>query len=149
MDGLNRVMLLGNLGADPELHGAKTSVLKMTLACTEAWFDDRRQRQERTEWVRVAVFGARAEALGKILSKGDRIFVEGSLRTSSYERDGETRYSTEVVAGNVILAGGRRDSEPGASRERRAPARTPRPRPAASADDFGSGFGGADGDIPF
>ncbi len=108
-EGLNRVMLLGNLGADPELRmtGGGQAVLKLRLATTESYQDKDRQRQERTEWHSVVVWGRRAEALSRILSKGSRLFIEGSLRTSSYDdRDGNKRYRTEIVAREIILAGG-------------------------------------------
>lgn len=142
MDGLNRVMLLGNLGADPELRvtAGGTSVLKIRLATTESYLDRDKQRAERTEWHSVVVWGKRAEGLGKILRKGDRVFVEGGLRTQSYDdREGVKRYRTEVVASNVILSGG---SKGGA-------------RPAPESDDAepptGPGVGQAfdDDDIPF
>ncbi len=107
-EGLNRVMLLGNLGADPELRmtSGGQAVLKLRVATAETYLDRNRNRQERTEWHSVVVWGKRAEALGKILSKGSRIFVEGALRTSSYDdREGNKRYKTEIVANNIILSG--------------------------------------------
>jgi single-strand DNA-binding protein len=106
-EGLNKVMLLGNLGADPELKVTQggQAVLKLRLATTETYLDRNNTRQERTEWHRVTLWGKRAEALAKFLTKGERIFVEGRISTSSYEKDGEKRYSTEVVANNLILAG--------------------------------------------
>ncbi|MGK3969630.1 single-stranded DNA-binding protein [Sorangium sp. So ce118] len=109
-EGLNRVMLLGNLGADPELRFTQggQAVLNLRLATTESYLDRDKVRKERTDWHNVVIWGKRAEALGKILSKGSSIFVEGSLRTSSYDdRDGNKRYKTEVVANNVLLTGGR------------------------------------------
>lgn len=108
-EGLNRVMLLGNLGADAELRmtSGGQAVLNIRLATTESYLDRNRQRQERTDWHRIVIWGKRAEALAKILTKGTRIFVEGSLRTSSYDdRDGKKQYKTEVVATNIILSGG-------------------------------------------
>ncbi len=112
-EGLNRVMLLGNLGADPELRFTQggQSVLNIRLATTERFKGADGQWQERTDWHSVVVWGKRAEALGKILTKGSTIFVEGSLRTTSYEKGGEKRFKTEVVAQNVILAGGRPSGE--------------------------------------
>lgn len=107
-EGLNRVMLLGNLGADPELRmtSGGQAVLKLRLATTENYMDKNRQRQERTEWHNVVIWGKRAEALSKILTKGSRIFVEGGLRTSSYDdRDGNKRYRTEIVCSNILLQG--------------------------------------------
>jgi len=109
-DGLNRVMLLGNLGADPELRSTSggQAVLKLRLATTESYVDRNRARQERTEWHSVVVWGKRAEALSRILNKGSRLFVEGGIRTSSYDdRDGNKRYKTEIVANNIILCGAR------------------------------------------
>jgi single-strand DNA-binding protein len=108
-EGLNRVMLLGNLGADPELRMTPSgqAVLKLRLATSETYLDRNRVRQERTEWHSVVVWGKRAEALAKILSKGSRLFIEGGLRTSSYDdKEGNKRYRTEIVANNIILSGG-------------------------------------------
>ena len=107
-EGLNRVMLLGNLGADPELKmtGGGQAVLKLRLATSETYLDRNKVRQERTEWHSVVVWGKRAEALGKFLTKGSRLFIEGGLRTSSYDdKDGNKRYRTEIVASNIILSG--------------------------------------------
>ena len=178
-EGLNKVMLLGNLGADPELKMTQggQSVLKLRLATTETYLDKNQTRQERTEWHSVTLWGKRGEALAKFLTKGERIFVEGSLRTSSYEKNGEKRYSTEINASNIILAGRgkgagagdemggggggfeRRPSSGnsgggsggGGNRDQGRPA--PSAPPAASADDFGDysggGGGGGDDEIPF
>src|SRR5262249_55001426 len=107
-EGLNRVMLLGNLGADPELRytQAGKAVLNMRLATTESYLDANKVRQERTDWHNVVLWGKRGEALAKFLTKGSTIFVEGGLRTSSYDaKDGNKRYKTEVHAPNIILAG--------------------------------------------
>jgi single-strand DNA-binding protein len=107
-EGLNKVLLLGNLGADPELRMTPSgqAVLKLRLATSENYLDKNRQRQERTEWHNVVIWGKRAEALSRILAKGSRLFVEGGLRTSSYDdRDGNKRYRTEIVASNVLLQG--------------------------------------------
>jgi len=112
-NGMNRVTLLGNLGSDPELRAAGASaVLKMRLATNEAWLGKDGKLTNHTEWHDVALFGKRAEALSRLLVKGDRVVVEGALRTSSYEtKDGSTRYRTEILARDVILAGGRRRTE--------------------------------------
>ncbi|WP_394825017.1 single-stranded DNA-binding protein [Pendulispora albinea] len=156
MNGFNRVHLLGNLAGDPELKTipSGTSVLKLRIACSESYLDASSHRQERTEWVNVSVWGKRGEALAKILSKGDRVFVEGSLHTSSYEKEGEKRYFTEVNAREVVLNGARRSSDepeqaPAPARRQSASrAAEPRRAPPAHADDYGRGFGG-DGDVPF
>lgn len=151
MEGLNRVFLLGNLGADPELRvtSGGQAVLKLRLATTESYLDRNNTRQEKTEWHSVTLWGKRGEALAKILNKGDRIFVEGGLRTSSYEKDGEKRYRTEVNATNVILngRGGEREEqrrEHGDPSPRRQSARAAPSPPAQS--DFADYH---DEDLPF
>jgi single-strand DNA-binding protein len=107
MEGLNRVQLLGNLGADPELRQTQAgAVLKLRLATSETYLDKDKQKQERTEWHSVVLWGKRAEGLARILAKGSRLLVEGGLRTSSYEAEGQKRYRTEVVASNILLQGG-------------------------------------------
>ena len=144
-DGLNRVMLLGNLGADPELRmtNGGQAVLKLRLATSESYLDRDRTRKERTEWHSVTVWGKRAEALSKFLSKGSRIFVEGSIRTSNYEdREGVKRYRTEVVARDIILSGGGERRGGGSA-------------PSSSSTSGGGGYsdedygGDSDEDIPF
>lgn len=112
-EGLNRVMLLGNLGADPELRytSGGEAVCNLRIATTESYLDRNKERKERTEWHTVTVWGKRGEALGRLLTKGSRVFIEGSLRTSSYEKDGEKRWKTEIIAREVILAGGDRSGE--------------------------------------
>lgn len=107
-EGLNRVMLLGNLGADPDLKmtNGGQAVLKLRLATSETYLDKNKVRQEKTEWHSVIIWGKRAEALAKFLEKGSRLFVEGSLQTTSWEdKDGTKRYKTEVKAHSVILSG--------------------------------------------
>jgi single-strand DNA-binding protein len=113
-DGLNRVILIGNLGQAPELRHTQTSaVLNLRLATTESFINQEKQRQERTDWHTVVIWGKRAEALAKILNKGDRICVEGRIQTRSWDaNDGSKRYATDIVATNVLLLGGRRDAKP-------------------------------------
>src|SRR5580700_8535011 len=114
-EGLNRVMLFGNLGADPELRVTPSgqSLLKLRLATTESYLDKNNTRQERTEWHSITVWGKRGEALSKFLAKGSSIFIEGRIQTSSYEKNGEKRYRTDIVANNIILAGrGRGGDDP-------------------------------------
>jgi single-strand DNA-binding protein len=115
-DGLNKVMLLGNLGADPELRVTPSgqSILKLRLATTESYLDRNNTRQERTDWHSVTVWGKRGEALAKILAKGSSLFIEGRIQTSSYEKNGEKRYRTDIVANNIILTGRGRGGEQGA-----------------------------------
>lgn len=131
-EGLNRVMLIGNLGADPELRYTQGNqpVLSMRLATTESFNNRAGERQERTEWHAITLWGKRAEALSKFLSKGERIFVEGRIQYRQWEdRDGNKRWSTDIVANNVILLGGRGGSGGGGRRD--------------GGGDFGGGdFGG-------
>src|SRR3954470_24218704 len=119
-DGLNRVMLLGNLGADPELRFTQggQAVLNMRLATTESYLDKDKVRKERTDWHNVVVWGKRGEALAKILAKGSSVFIEGSLRTSSYDdREGNKRYKTEVIANNILITNSRGRGGAGAGAE--------------------------------
>ena len=107
--GLNRVTLFGNLGAEPELRTppAGHSVLTFNLATNDVWFDKEQNKQERTEWHKIVMFGNRAAPLSRLLSKGAPVLVDGRLQTSSYEKDGVKRYQTEVVALDVCLGQGR------------------------------------------
>lgn len=140
-DGLNSVHLLGNMGADPEFRITATSqpVLKIRLATSSSYLDRNKVRQERTEWHNVVVWGKRAEALSRILGKGSRIFVSGELRTSKYEVNGEQRYKTEIVAGDIILCGGR--GRGSGSSQQHDEERHDYPR--------GDDEGGGEDDIPF
>lgn len=106
--GLNRVMLLGDLAAEPEVYVTRAgqAVLTLRLGTTESYVDKDDVRRERTSYHHVVVVGKRADALSKILHRGARVFVEGSLRTTAYDaRDGKKRLKTEVVASEVLFAG--------------------------------------------
>jgi len=104
---VNKTILCGRLGADPELRG---SVLKLRLATSERRKDKDGNWSDHTEWHSVVVFGKRAEALSRLLNKGSRILVEGKLRTSSWEKDGQKHYKTEVAADDIELLDGKRDA---------------------------------------
>lgn len=155
-EGLNRVLLLGNLAADPELRFTQggQAVLNIRLATNESYLDKDKVRRERTDWHNVTVWGKRGETLAKILTKGLTIFVEGSLRTSSYDKDGQKVYRTDVVANNVILTGGRgsrsepRDDSGDDQSEQRDVGKRP-PRNSPPQDDEGNGGHGGDDEIPF
>src|SRR5690349_10117029 len=137
--GVNKVILVGNLGADPD----------MRYAPSESWNDKNGQRQERTEWHRIVVWGKRAEVCSKYLSKGRQVFVEGRIQTRTYDdKDGNKRYITEIIANDVqFLGGGGRD---GSSRSGGRSDEPPRPSDAGSGGGFaGGGGGGPDDDIPF
>lgn len=108
MGGVNKVLLIGNLGADPDLRyiPSGAAVCEMRLATNESWKDKAGQKQERTEWHRIVVWGQRAELCAQYLSKGRQVYIEGRLRTRSWEdRDGNTRYTTEIVATDVQFLG--------------------------------------------
>ncbi len=119
MASVNRVLLIGNLGSDPELRYTpnQTAVATLSVATKEVRNDKEGQRQEFTEWHRVIVWGRQAENASKYLAKGRAVFVEGRLQTRSWEdKNGVKRYSTEIIAQNIqFLGGGARDRDAGAS----------------------------------
>ena len=106
---VNKAILVGNLGKDPEIRftGTGRAVCKFPLATTTSWNDNEGARQERTEWYNVIVWGKQGENCGKFLSKGRQVFVEGEIRSRSYDdKDGNKRYITEIIAMNVRFLGG-------------------------------------------
>ncbi len=107
---VNKAIIIGNLGADPEVRYTQsgTPVANLSIATNESWTDKSGQRQERTEWHRVVVFGNTAENCAKYLSKGRQVYVEGRIQTNKWQdNDGNDRYTTEIVAQNVtFLSGG-------------------------------------------
>jgi single-strand DNA-binding protein len=107
MDGINRITILGHLGADPELKmlAAGNALLKMRIATNFTWSDKDGAKQTKTEWHRVAIFGRRAEGLAKFLRKGMTVFVDGRNETTTYEKEGQKHYSTEIVATNIEVTG--------------------------------------------
>jgi single-strand DNA-binding protein len=109
MSGVNKVILVGRLGADPELKsvGNSQSVARLSVATSENWTGKDGQKQERTEWHRIVVWGRQAENCAKHLSKGRQVYVEGRLQTRSWEDpQGQKKYSTEIVASTVQFLGG-------------------------------------------
>lgn len=147
-DGLNRVTLIGNLCADPELRSshAGQAILNMRLATSESWFDKASdERKERTEFHTIVMWGKRGDALSKFLSKGSKLCAEGRLQTRSWEdKQGAKRYTTEVVASNIILLGGGKTDGGGGQRGGGGGQYDDGPAPKAGGGD---GFG--DDDIPF
>lgn len=107
MQGLNRAMLIGNLGQDPDLKYTQSdkAVMTLSLATGESWKDkESGERVEKTEWHRIVLWGDRAEALAKILRKGMMLYIEGRIQTRKWEdNDGRERYTTEIVADDVIF----------------------------------------------
>lgn len=109
MSGVNKVMIIGRLGTDPEVKTVSggNTVARLSVATSENWTDREGQKQERTEWHRIVVWGKLAELCGKYLSKGRQVFVEGRLQTRSWEdQQGQKRYTTEIVASSVQFLGG-------------------------------------------
>lgn len=108
MSGVNKVIIVGRLGADPELKTVTggQSVARLSIATSENWTDKQGQKQERTEWHRIVVWGKLAELCGKYLTKGRQAYVEGRLQTRSWEdQQGQKRYATEIVANTVQFLG--------------------------------------------
>jgi single-strand DNA-binding protein len=108
MGSVNKVILLGNLGADVELKytPANRAVCNLRIATTESWKDHDGQKKEKTEWHRVTVWGPTAENCNKYLAKGKSVYLEGRLETRTYEKDGQKHYSTDIVADRVVFLGG-------------------------------------------
>lgn len=104
MNGYNRVILMGNIGSEPEFRTfTNGSVLNFRMATTESYKDNSGARKEKTDWHSIVVWGKHGESLAKIVSKGMHVLVEGSLRTRTYDKDGSKRYVTEVNADVVVL----------------------------------------------
>lgn len=111
---VNKVILIGNLGADPELKftAAGQAICNLSIATSEKWNDKNGEKQEKTEWHRVVAFGKQAEVLSQYLAKGSKIYIEGKIQTRSWEdKDGQTRYSTEVLANSFDFIGQRNDQD--------------------------------------
>lgn len=128
MGSVNKVILVGNLGRDIELRytPSGTAVATLSLATTDVWNDKSGQRQEKTEWHRVVLWGKTAETLAEYLLKGRQIYVEGRLQTRQWDdRDGNKRYTTEIRSDRVVLLGGRGSGSGGGQRndgqDQRAP----------------------------
>jgi len=147
--GINKVILIGNLGNDPDVRytAGGAAVSNISIATTESWKDkETGEQQDRTEWHRVVFFGRLAEIVAEYLKKGSQVYVEGRLQTRKWQdKDGNDRYSTEIVANEMQMLGSRGGS--GGSTERQSappPAEAKSPADKASADsDF------VDDDIPF
>jgi len=160
MASVNKVILLGNLGRDPETRYTTggDAVTNLNIATSEQWKDKSGEKQERTEWHRVVLFGRQAEVAGEYLKKGRSVYIEGRLQTRKYtDKDGVEKYSTEIVADRMQLIGGGRDS--GGGEAEFSPGAAAPARREAGASGAGSGGKGAaaakknvddfDDDIPF
>jgi single-strand DNA-binding protein len=121
---VNKVILVGNLGRDAELRYTPggAAVATLNLATTEVWNDKNQQRQEKTEWHRVVLWGKQAESLQEYLTKGKQIYVEGRLQTRQWDdKDGNKRYTTEIKADRITLLGGGGGGRGGGMAERSTP----------------------------
>ena len=115
MAGLNKVVLIGRLGKNPEINHSQQglAVAKFPIATSEQWTDKNSgERQERTEWHNIVAFGRQAEVCGQYLSKGSQIFIEGKLQTTTYEKEGQTHYITKVVVSNFQFLDSKQERPP-------------------------------------
>jgi single-strand DNA-binding protein len=157
--GINKVILVGNLGADPETRytASGAAITNIRIATSETWRDKQTgENQERTEWHRIVFFNRLAEIAGEYLRKGSQVYVEGSLRTRKWQdQSGQDRYTTEVVANEMQMLGGRGDDAPARSAQggfrenssasgRKAPAQASDSSPVFQGEDNFT-----DDDIPF
>jgi single-strand DNA-binding protein len=138
---LNKVLLIGNLGRDPEMRSLPSGqpVANFSLATTRKWKDRDGNKQEQTEWHNIVVFGKQAEIAGQYLNKGKQVYIEGRIQTRNWEKDGQKHYRTEIICDNFQMLGGGRGqaADQGSS--------------SAPAPEGDGGFGGGaeDDDIPF
>ena len=156
MASVNKVILVGNLGKDPEVRYMPNgeAVTNITVATSETWKDKNTSEQkETTEWHRVVFFRRLAEVAGQYLKKGSQVYIEGKLQTRKWQdKDGQDRYTTEIVANEMKMLGKREGAGDPPSRENGdAPARSAPSRPAATppAAASGSNFSDFEDDIPF
>lgn len=144
---VNRVILLGHLGKDPELKytASGQAVTKLRLATSERWKDKNGEWQDRTEWHDVVLWAKMAETANQYLNKGSQVYIEGRLQTSSWDdKDGKKHFRTEIVASDMVLLGGR-----GQVSEREAPPRARGEEPAEAVPVTNRGPEITDDDIPF
>ena len=146
--GINKVIVVGNLGQDPDTRymPSGSAVTNITVATNESWKDKQTgEQKERTEWHKVAFFGRLAEIAAEYLRKGSQVYIEGKLRTRKWQdKDGHDRYTTEIVADEMQMLGGRGGAGGGAPMRNDSPSQgaPSSPPPQGSSDDF-------DDDIPF
>jgi len=147
---LNKIQLIGNLGADPETRYLPSgdAVTNIRIATTESWKDKSGERQEHTEWHRISFFGQLAEIAGEHLKKGAQCYIEGRIRTRKWrDKEGQDKYSTEVIADRMLMLGGRpQGAAPG---NRAARPASPAGAPPAAKPGGGGSFDDMDDDIPY
>ena len=141
--GINKVILVGNLGNDPETRYSQSgsAITTISVATSESWKDKNGEQKERTEWHRVKFFGRLAEIAGEYLKKGRQVYIEGSLRTEKYtDKEGVEKYATDIVANEMQMLGGKESDAPAKERPQRATG-------GGGANQARGGF--PDDDIPF
>lgn len=155
MASVNKAILIGNLGKDPEVRYMPSgeAIANITLATTDTWKDKSGEKQERTEWHRVSFFGRQAEVVGEYLKKGSQIYVEGRIQTRKWQdKEGQDRYTTEIVADRMQMLGSKSsgggsfevvENRPAAASSGGAAA------PAKAAPAAKGSFDNFDDDIPF
>jgi single-strand DNA-binding protein len=157
--GINKVILIGNLGADPETRSMPSgmTVANIRIATSESWKDKQSgEQKERTEWHSVAMFGRLGEIAGEYLRKGSQVYIEGSLRTRKWQdKEGRDRYTTEVIADEMQMLGGRGGggggggASTGSTGNYESRERAPAGEPAAAGAGAGASAEEFDDDIPF
>jgi single-strand DNA-binding protein len=165
--GINKVILIGNVGKDPETRHMPSggAVVNLTLATSENWTDKNGEKQERTEWHRLVIFGKLAEIANEYVSKGQQLYVEGRLQTRKWQdKEGREQYTTEIVVNDMKMLGGRSEKASQQDREQGQYQQNPRgrsvqnqqngqhnqrqPEPAMTENEWG-GYDSPDWDVPF
>jgi len=163
MASVNKVILVGNLGRDPEMRYMPNgeAVCNFSIATTDNWKDKNGQKQERTEWHNIVIYRKLAEIAGEYLKKGRPVYIEGRLQTRKWEKEGVTRYTTEIIADQMQMLGGREgggntyevmdeDQSMPSSPSQGSPSQVSAPRQAPAAKPAGgSNFDDFEDDIPF
>jgi single-strand DNA-binding protein len=156
MASVNKVILIGNLGRDPETRYMPSgdAIVNLALATTDSWKDKNGEKQEKTEWHRVVIFGKLAEIAAEYLKKGSQVYFEGSLKTRKWtNKEGHEQYTTEIVADKMQMLGSRSGSarmdDDGSSSAPRTTARPAAPPASPPAGKSSGGFDDLDDDIPF
>lgn len=154
MSSVNKVILLGRIGRDPEIRYLPSgeAVANLALATSEVWKDKQGEKQEKTEWHRISFFGRLAEVCGEYVKKGSLLYVDGSISTRKYtDKDGIEKYATEIKGREMQMLGGRNDRQD--TQQQAAPAAPPQrqaaPSQSAPAPRAPSGFDDMDDDVPF
>ena len=147
MSSLNKAMIIGRLGRDPEVRytQSNTAVATLSIATSERYKDKQGELQENTEWHRVVAWDRLAEICQQYLSKGDQVYIEGPIQTRQWEdKDGQTRYTTEIKAREMTMLGGKNSGGGG-----NGPSKPNNSKPASSSVDLNENFDDMDDDLPF